>query len=119
MRDEGDKGRALPDYLQHLLLAGPVTGFLASVYQYLIWRSATDHRIAATGHVVRRARIWHGKVIDHYYITLTQARFEEWLAFPVACWMVLVLGGLVLSGIWLDTARPKTRSTLRPRTGGR
>ncbi len=110
----GDAPATVAPLLQHLLIAGPVFGFLASAWQYMVWLNAPDRRDAATGHVIRCTRAWHGKVLDHYYITAAQARIEEVLAIPVACWMILVIGGLVAFGIRIDAARWRARRSGHP-----
>ena len=112
-----DRGRTdttprLSPLLQHALLAGPFFGFLAAFYQYQTWQSSTDRAVVATHHVVRCLRAWRGRTLDTYYITPIQWRIEEGLAIPVACWMILLLGGLVISGIRIDAERRRsTRSS--------
>ena len=94
---------------QNLLLSGPMLGFVSAVFQRMLEVSSPHKKDELTHHVIREARIWHGHLLDHYYITPTQFFIEECLAIPAACWMIFVVIGLVGFGIRTD-ARQRRRA---------
>ena len=94
---------------QNLLLSGPTLGFVSAVYQHMLEQGSPQEKDVLTHHTIRQMRIWHGHLLNNYYITPQQFFLGECLAIPAACWMILVILGLVALGIRTDAAR-RTRA---------
>ena len=90
---------------QNLLLSGPMLGFVSAVFQRMLEVSSPHRKDELTHHVICQTRIWHGHLLNHYYITPQQFFIQECLAIPVACWMIFVILGLVVLGIRTDARR--------------
>ncbi len=100
----------MSSFWQHLLLSGPALGFVSAVYQRMLEQRSPQEKDVLTHHVIRQMRIWHGHLLNNYYITPRQFFLQECLAIPVACWMILVILGLVALGIRTEAARrPRAR----------
>ncbi len=100
----------MSSFWQNMLLSGPTLGFVSAVFQHMLEQRSPQEKDELTHHVIRQMRIWHGHLINNYYITPSQFLIQECLAIPVACWMILVILGLVGMGIRIEAGRrPRDR----------
>jgi hypothetical protein len=104
---EPSRKAMLSSWRQHLLLAGPMLGFVSGAIQYMLSGSSPRAAVRSTGQTIEQARSWHGRYLDSYYITPGQHILEQCLSAIVGLWMIGVIGGLIVTGMRINASRRK------------
>ena len=100
---------SLTQFWQHVLLAGPMLGFVSGAIQYMLSESSPHAMTRSTGNTILQTSTWHGRYLGCYYITPDQMFLQQCLSAAVGAWMILLLVVLIWTGIRLDADRRKKR----------
>ena len=89
----------LSPLLQHLAIAGPLSGVLGAAYHAWLASHAPDHPVAATRQTIPFAAAFHGRHLAEYFVTPAQLALWWALLLPAALSLLLLVGGLVWMGL--------------------
>ncbi len=93
--------------LQHVAIAGTVSGVLGAAYQAWLAGHAPDHPVVDNHQTIALATAFHGRRLAEHFVTPAQRALWWALLLPAAASLVLLVAGLVWMGV--RTARGARR----------